>query len=322
MKFGVAARNSGEWSGRGAQACVDLARRADELGYDSIWLSDHVVLPRQPRTPYPYHPDGRFLLPWDAPYYEPLVMINALAAVTARARLGIGVLVMPLRHPVVTAKMLAAADLLSGGRVVLGVGVGWLRDEFEALGLHAEVFERRGAVTDEYIGAVKEMWTNTGPSRYRGEFVDFADVGVFPKPAQKPHPPILIGGRGRHALRRASLLGNGYYGLMSTPEQLAGEVRELRRICAHDRRDPDELEVSLAHPVVLTERPREGERGRLHGSVEQVAEDLRDYGRAGLQQLVGGPVLKGAGSAEDEAFEGLELFAREILPAFAGRGPA
>ena len=147
-------------------------------------------------------------------------------------------------------------------------------------------------------------------------------MGVFPKPAQKPHPPILIGGRGRHALRRASRLGNGFYGLMSTPEQLAQEVRELRRICAQDRRDPDELEVSLAHPVVLTERPVEGERGRLHGSVEQIGEDLRAYGRAGLQQLVGGPVLKGAGGAEAEAFEGLELFAREILPAFSGRGTA
>ena len=322
MKFGVGARNAGDWSGRGVHACVDLARRADELGYDSIWLSDHVVLPRRPRTPYPYAPGGRFPFAWDAPVYEPLVMLNALAAATRRAKLGIGVLVMPLRHPALTAKMLAAADLLSGGRVVLGVGVGWLRDEFEALGLPEERFERRGAVTDEYVEAVKEMWTNTGPSRYRGRFVEFGDVGAFPKPAQKPHPPIVVGGRGPHALRRASRLGNGFYGLMSTPEQLAREVRELRRICARDRRDPDEVEVSLAHPVALTERPVEGERRPLRGSPEQVAEDLRAYGRAGLRQLVGSPVLEGAGDAEAEAFEGLELFAREILPAFAERGPA
>lgn len=206
--------------------------------------------------------------------------INALAAVTRRARLGIGVLVMPLRHPAVTAKMLAAADLLSGGRVVLGGGTGWLRDEFEVLGLPTEYFERRSAVTDEYIAAAKELWTNTGPSQYRGRFVEFSGAGAFPKPAQKPHPPIVIGGRGRPALRRASLLGNGFHGLLSTSDQLAREVSELPRICALDRRDPDELEVSLAAPLVLTERLVEGERGWLRGSVEQVGHDLRAYGQA------------------------------------------
>lgn len=315
MKFGISVSGAGG----SVDHCLELARSADTLGYDSVWVFDHVVLPKHACTPYPYDASGEFLLPWQTELPEPLMMMSALAVATQRVRIGSGVLVMPLRHPAVTAKMLAAADLLSHGRIVLGVGVGWLRDEFEALGLPHEYFERRGAVTDDYIRAVKEMWTSTGPSWYRGEFVSFEQVGTFPKPAQKPHPPIVIGGKGRHALRRASLFGNGYHGMASTPDELAAEVRMLQEIATLDRRDPREIEVQLSQAIALHERPLEGERAPLAGCVEQVAEDLRRYGRAGLEHLVGTPLLVGAGALPiEQARAGLELFAREILPAFAG----
>lgn len=317
MKFGISV------SGAGGDVahCLELGRSADALGYDSVWVFDHVVLPKQSRTPYPYAASGEFRLPWQAELPEPLMLMNALAVATRRVRIGSGVLVMPLRHPAVTAKMLAVADLLSEGRIVLGVGVGWLRDEFEALGLPALHFERRGAVTDDYIRAVKEMWTSTGPSYYRGEFVDFRQVGTFPRPAQKPHPPIVIGGKGRHALRRASLLGNGYHGMASTPDELAAEVSLLREIARLDRRDPDEIEIQLSQPIALYEEAKDGDRAPLCGSIEQVAEDLRRYGRAGLQHLVGTPLwMEGEAAPIERARAGLARFAREILPAFSGGG--
>jgi probable F420-dependent oxidoreductase len=314
MKFGISV------SGAGGEVdtCLELGCSADALGYDSVWVFDHLVLPVDQRTPYPYDESGEFILPWQSELPEPLMMMSALAVATRRVRIGSGVLVMPLRHPAVTAKTLAAADLLSGGRIVLGVGVGWLREEFEALGLPALHFERRGAVTDDYIRAVKEMWTSTGPSWYRGEFVHFEQVGTFPKPLQKPHPPIVIGGKGRHALRRASLHGDGYHGMSSTPDELAAEVAMLREIATLDRRDPAEIEILLSQPVSLCEQPLDGERAPLMGSVEQVAEDLIAYGKAGLQHLVGTPMWLGAGPLPVErARAGIEVFAREILPAFS-----
>ena len=319
VQFGVSVGNGGAF-GEGIDACLEVARWAEELGFDSVWVHDHVVVPRQLRTPYPYAESGEFVVPWNADFHEPLVLLNALAAVTSKVQLGTSVLVMPYRHPAVVAKMLAAADRLSGGRVVLGAGVGWMRDEFEALGLPENAYSSRGAVTEEYLGAIKEMWTNTGPSNYAGRFVAFRNVGTFPKPIQKPHPPIVIGGKGEHALRRASLLGNGFQALMSDPEEFAREADGLRRFAQRDRRDPAELEVQLAHPVQLSEQAVEGRRAPLMGSVEQVAEDLRRYARAGLEHLVATPSLAGAGTPLEAARAGLELFARELLPAFGVRG--
>ena len=310
MKFGI-------WvgaAGGAVDACLDLARTADERGFDSVWVADHVVVPAVSGTSAP---DASEAPSWQTEFPEALTLMSALSVATRRVTIGSGVLVMPLRHPAVTAKMLAVADLLSVGRIVLGVGVGWLREEFEALGLPAEHFARRGAVTDDYIRAVKEMWTATGPSWYRGEFVAFTQVGTFPKPAQKPHPPIVIGGKGEHALRRASLLGNGYHGIASTPDELAGEVESLRRIAGLDRRDPAEIEVQLTQPIELHEQPLDGARAPLQGSLEQVAEDIRHYGRAGLDHLVGTPMVADAGGSRlERARAGMEIFAAEILPAF------
>lgn len=143
-------------------------------------------------------------------------------------------------------------------------------------------------------------------------------MGTFPKPAAKPHPPIVIGGKGHRALRRASLLGNGFMALASTPDDLALEVESLRRICAADRRDPDELEILLAQPLQITALPQDGNRPPLSGSVEQIAEELRRYGRAGLDHLVGIPAWVDADDAYSGALEGMSLFAKEILPAFQG----
>ena len=178
-----------------------LAQRADDLGYDHIWVSDHIILPREVSSFYPYASDGVPTFLPDQPYFEPLAALNFLAGCTQRVRLGTHVLILPYRNPVLTAKMLSTLDVLSGGRVILGAGVGWMEEEFEAMGL--DTYAKRGAVTDEYIELYKELWTKDTPS-FDGEFYQISGSGFSPKPVQKPHPPIWIGGHTGPAIRRAA----------------------------------------------------------------------------------------------------------------------
>ncbi len=318
MKFGVSVGNIGAFDhDRGVDACLRVAQHADTLGFDSIWVHDHVIIPQQIESRYPYNETGDFARAWDADVYEPLVMMNALAAATDRVRIGVSVLVMPYRHPAVTAKMLATADLLSNGRMILGAGVGWMRDEFEALGLPDDVYAHRGSVTSEYIRAIKEMWTNTGPSNFSGRWVSFEEVGTFPKPVQQPHPPIVIGGKGEPAMLRAVRLGNGFHTVAADPDELAADVQALQQLCRRDRRDPDELEVSLLSGIRLTPQPiADASRPLLNGSPAQIVEDLRRYAKAGLHHLVATPILEGEPEMLTQVMQGMEMMAEDILPLF------
>ena len=318
MKFGVSTGNLGSMGSEpGPGACLEIARHAEDLGYDSVWVHDHVVLPQVFNTDYPYNVGGNFPFAWDSNVYDPLVMMNALAAVTSRVSIISSVLVIPYRHPALTAKMLANADLLSNGRIILGAGAGWLEDEFDALGLPPEHFRRRGTVTSEYIRAIKEMWTNTGPSNFVGRYVGFIDAGTFPKPHRKPHPPIYLGGKGRNAALRAVRLGDGFICINVTPSQLAEEVSLLRELCRRDKRDPSEIEICTSGRTVLTEAPVDGDdRPPLTGSPDQVINDLREYAKVGLQHIQCTPSVAGEPDPGKALAEGMELFAREILPLF------
>ena len=318
MKFGVSVGNIGAFGhDSGVDACLRVAQHAETLGFDSIWVHDHVVIPQHIESRYPYNATGDFARAWDDDVYEPLVMMNALAAATDRVRIGISVLVTPYRHPAVTAKMLATADLLSNGRITLGAGVGWMSDEFEALGLPSDTFAHRGSVTSEYIRAIKEMWSNTGPSHFAGRWVSFEDVGTFPKPVQQPHPPILIGGKGKPAMRRAVRLGNGFHTVAADPDQLAADVQALHQLCRQDRRDPEELEISLLSGIRLTPQPiADTSRALLHGSPAQIVEDLRRYAKAGLHHLVATPVVEGEPEALTQVMQGMDMMAADILPLF------
>jgi len=171
---------------------IPLAERADALGYDAIWVTDHVVMPRRPVSRYPNSATGQ--PPWDpdVDYLEPFTTLAYLAARTRRVRVGTSVLVVPIRPPLVAAKMLASLDVLSGGRLIVGAGTGWLAEEFAALGVP---FEDRGARADEYLRLFKECWTNPAP-RFEGKFARVADVSMNPRPLQTPHPPLWIGGDG------------------------------------------------------------------------------------------------------------------------------
>ena len=208
-----------------------IARRAEELGYYCIMASDHIVVPRQISSTYPYTEGGEFPGSVSGESMEQLTVLAYLAGQTKTIRLATSVMIVPHRNPLVAAKALATLDVLSQGRVIVGIGVGWMREEFEALGLPP--FQERGAVVDEYILAFKELWTSDNPT-FDGEYCRFSDITFLPKPVQKPHPPIWVGGESRRAMRRAARLGNGWYPIgsnpqfpMGVPEQLAAGMRRF-----------------------------------------------------------------------------------------------
>ena len=219
-----------------------------------MWVSDHIILPREVDSFYPYSPDGVAIFRPDDTYYEPLAALNFLAGCTQRVRLGTHVLILPYRNPVLTAKILATLDHLSGGRLILGAGVGWMEEEFEALGL--DTFAERGAVTDEYIELYKELWTKDEPV-FEGKYYQISGSGFQPKPAQKPHPPIWIGGHTGPAIRRAAVHGDGWMPIglrppaILEPEELAGKISRLRRLTAQAGRPEDAVEITFSTDVVF-----------------------------------------------------------------------
>jgi probable F420-dependent oxidoreductase len=196
----------------------------EAAGYASLWVGDHVVFPRRVESPYPYNVDRRSPFDPDQPLYEPATLLAYVAARTSRVRLGISVLVLPQREPLLAAKQLAVVDALSRGRLVVGVGAGWMREEFEALGMP---FDDRGARTDEWISILRHAWMRPHEP-FRGRFRSFDPVGMLPS---RPIP-ILIGGQSPPALRRAARLGEGWNGVRLSPDEVRAAVSRLRGLGA------------------------------------------------------------------------------------------
>jgi probable F420-dependent oxidoreductase len=198
------------------EALVGVARAAEAAGFESLWGGEHVVLPDPQAPPSPMAPRDRIL--------DPVIALTYCAAATTRVRLGTGIIILPQRNPLVLAKELASLDTLSGGRLIFGIGVGYLEPEFRALGAP---FAQRGVVTDEYLAAMRAIWSEARPA-YHGRFVSFADVQAHPQPVQQPHPPIVVGGRTAAAFRRAVQQGNGWYGFGLDPDATAQALAGLR----------------------------------------------------------------------------------------------
>jgi probable F420-dependent oxidoreductase len=194
---------------------------AERVGIATVWAGDHVAVPADIASRYPYHESGSASFDAQLPYYEPFTLLSYAAGRTRRVGLGVSVLVVPHRHPLLTAKIVGALDRLSGGRVVLGVGVGWLREEFEVLGLD---FDARGRVTDDYLDAMCAAWAST-PAAFQSPSVSFPPVGTEPRPARRP--PLVVGGHSAPALRRALRIGDGWQASASSPEELAALVARL-----------------------------------------------------------------------------------------------
>src|SRR5712691_12691081 len=254
------------------EALRDLAQAAEDLGFDSIWLSDHVVVPEHIASSYPYSVDGSFPTRPDQPYLQPLSALAYLAGMTRRVRLGTHVLILPYRHPLLTAKMVATIDNLSGGRVDLGIGVGWMREEFEALGLEERVFTRRGAATDEQLRILKMVWTEDVAS-FEGEFYRFDRLGALPHPLQKPHPPIWVGGHSQAALRRTARFGDGWLPIGGRPpadlppQAVAAGWATIQAEAERAGRDPARLKLCFS--TTVTFGPPDDPRRPFTGSPEQ-----------------------------------------------------
>ena len=307
---------------RGALGTLDTIRRlgqaADRYQYDSVWITDHVVIPKVTTSKYPYSPDGSFDLGAAQHYLDALTVMSYLAGVTERTAIGSSVLILPYRNPMLVAKMVATLDVLSRGRAILAVGVGWMREEFAALNL--TTFEERGAATDEYIRILRELWTKEWPS-FHGRFYSFDEVRFYPKPVQKPHPPIWIGGHTKAAIRRAALLGDGWHpiGLRPPaglyPEEFAKAVADLRSQAEAAGRDPKAISLSFRVPLRVTDGGTSGTRTPFIGSRDQIVEDIRTYQRLGVSHLI----FDVAGTSVEAILEQLQRFAEEVRPAVRGR---
>jgi probable F420-dependent oxidoreductase len=271
------------------EALETLVQRGENLGFASVMIADHLVFPVTIKSRYPYTVSGDF--PGKGDVLDQLSLMAFVAAKTSRLRLVTSVMIVPYRNPVLTAKALATIDVLSKGRVTLGVGVGWMREEFEALG--APEFERRGAVTDEYIRIFKTLWTEN-PASFKGEFYQFSALRCLPQPVQKPHPPIWIGGHSTPALRRVARHGDGWHPVGANPAvplrpaELRASLDQLFRMTEAEGRNPAALTISFKAPVYDTSVTTLGgaDRRPFLGTPQQVADDIGTYEKLGVSELV------------------------------------
>ena len=290
MKFGFSLSNN--QGIEDVQAIVRLATRAEELGFDSVWASDHVF-----NVSYVFERIG------DRPYYDPLTILSYVAAVTTRIRLGTSVLVLPYHHPMRLAKAAATLDVLSGGRVILGVGVGVIEQEFHALGTS---YAERGAITDETIAILQALWTQTVPS-HQGRLYRFSGMPFSPKPMQKPHIPIVIGGVSRAAIRRAARVGNGWHPTAMPPEVLREHIHYLAEQAQAAGRAVADIPVSISMPL------QGGRAGRYTLGLDpaDIVPKIQTLASLGVETVV---IAPSTGDAQAMT-PALEMIAREVMPA-------
>ncbi len=217
-----------------------LAQKVEAVGFESVWTFEHVIVPERYDSPYPYSPKGKMPIAADAAFVDPLVTLAFVAAATKTLRLGTGVNILPQANPLLLAKQVASLDFLSGGRFLFGVGVGWLAEEYAALGVP---FERRGARFDDYVRAMKKVWSGE-LVEHQSDFVHWSGFRSHPRPTQQPHPPILIGGTSDRALRRVVELGDGYIAPNRDVAELEGLLTKLRAAASAHGRDPSSIEVT------------------------------------------------------------------------------
>ncbi len=289
---------------------VRFAQRAESLNFSLLTVADHVIVPTNISVPYPYTVDGKY--PGTGYHLETLMTMGFLAGATQKIRFATSVMILPYRNPIVTAKMLASLDVLSGGRVVVGVGVGWMKEEFE--NLQAPDYAARGRVTDEYIRAFRELWTSDRPT-FKGRFVNFSDLIFLPKPVQESIP-IWIGGHSKAALKRAGELGDGWHPIGGVPtiplepEDVKKDLATVSEYAVKAGRDPKSIHVALKGSLFDKEKKIADRRRRFMGSADEIAGDIRDYGAAGVNTMIFD--VRRPSSAE--TLERMEWMAQEVYP--------
>ncbi len=313
MRIGIIAPHVGRSLSVGR--LVDACSAAESLGVDVIWFGDHIVFPYDYRSSYPYGTKDGFDAEDPQELWEALSVMSYVAACTTNVSLATGVLILPYRHPLYTAKTVATIDVLSGGRVLFGAGVGWLEEEFKAL--DAPDFQARGAVTDEQLEIIRAAWTEIRPE-YHGTYYDFPPVSVTPKPIQSPYPPILVGGNTRLAMKRAARFADYWHGIMLLPDEMERAVERLHDICSSEGRERA-IAVSILILIELTRDPEarnrrsvEEQRTTIRGTPDQVIETLRSYRESGVELLQTSIAHDGTLGIGEDA---LGFFMNQVWPA-------
>ena len=291
MKFGIAVPNFGAYAKR--EQILEISVLAEELRYDSLWVSDHIIIPDSHEG-------------FGDTFLDPLVTLTYIAANTDRIELGTSVLILPYRNPLVLAKMVSTLDTLSQGRVILGIGAGWLEDEFEALGVN---FKERGKVTDEYIEIMKELWTSENPE-YSGDYIEFSNIKFLPKPYRKPYPPIWVGGESTGAMKRAVKYGDGWHPVGLTPGAFREKAEYLNSLLPAEKRDG--FSLTLRRNIEINEGRELSADDTLRGGREKITNGIREYRDAGVIHLI---LYILAGDYKG-ILNTLRVFAEEIRPAF------
>ncbi len=304
------------------QHVVALARKAEELGFTYVGVPDHVIIPRSFAPNYPYSTDGDFGEGKDGNCLEQIALIAFLAGATSSLRFVTSVMVVPHRNPILTAKMLATIDIMSGGRITVGCGAGWLAEEIEAL--NTAPYAERGRVTDEYIAVFRELWCADNPS-FEGAYARFSNIIFSPKPVQKPHPPIWTGGESPPALRRAGRVADTWYPIgnnpshrLGTPALLAEYFGRVKKHAEDAGREPESISLAYAagwydeRSALETE---DGSRLILTGEPEQIAGDIVALGEVGVKSIFIDVLGFGVDSpSTTETAERMDFFTSEIRP--------
>jgi probable F420-dependent oxidoreductase len=307
MKFGVFLPVSGRAAGR--KTLMQAAQQAEAWGYDSVWAADRLVMPWKIDTTYPYSKESTFIVPPDRPFFDTLTCLAFLAGCTEKIELGMSVMVLPYRHPLYWAKIATTIDQLSTGRLIMGVGVGWMEEEFAAMNAP---FKERGKVSDEQLKILRQIWHDEHIT-FHGDYYHFKDIAFSPKPYQSPRIPIWVGGEGKFAQRRAGHYGDAWfpYFVRVTPEALAAGFENVRAEAKKAGRNPDEIKLACCLPVELTATDGPPITDYLKGSVKQVAERLQQFIAVGVIHIG----LQFMMPHYPERQEQIERFAKEALPA-------
>ena len=316
MKYGFSVPTRGELAA--PEPMVKIVKHAEDLGYTYAGVSDHVIVPRKVAPVYPYSENGEFVgVHQGGKYLEQISLLAYFAAVTKKIRLLTSVMVVPHRPCLLVAKMLATIDVLSNGRLTVGCGAGWMAEEFEAL--QAPPFAERGKVVAEYIQGFRELWTKDDP-RFDGKYVKFGDIHFMPKPVQKPHPPIWIGGESDPAMKRAAKFAEGWFPIganpkfpLDTPERFGAAVARLKTFAREAGRDPATLDLayySTWYDETKAQKASDGTRRAFTGTAQEIAGDLRRYRDLGVRHMM----VNILGTTLDATLKRLDYFVEKVQP--------
>jgi probable F420-dependent oxidoreductase len=291
MKVGLFGINMGHADA--SASLPSLIAELEDAGFESVWTGEHVIIPEDYASRYPYNSSGKLGIPKEMPFSDPLITLSFIAAHNTKLRLGTGINILPQSNPLLLAKQVASLDQLSGGRLLLGLGVGWMAEEFKAMGAP---FAGRGERFDDYLVAMKKIWSGE-TIEHQSEHLDWRGFTSYPLPSQRPHPPIIIGGHSPAALRRTVAMGDGWFGFTNDAVELAETLGRLRATAVAAGRDPNSIEITA-----------------LWRNYADGMESLETYRDLGVQRLLVPLYLLSAGNLDENLSRLREDVLRKLAP--------